>query len=97
LHKITGRHSRPQFHLSLLESLTPCGREGAWRRKWECLKSQGGQGSRNKPIGCGASGADALGPDEEEEEKEEGEARGKGESKDKNVPYHLMKAYRGEV
>jgi len=27
----------------------------------------GGQGSHNKPIGCGASGAYALGPDEEEE------------------------------
>jgi hypothetical protein len=28
----------------------------------------GGSGSHNKPIGCGASGACAPGPDEEEEE-----------------------------
>jgi len=28
----------------------------------------GGQGSHNKAIGCGASGAYAPGPDEEEEE-----------------------------
>jgi len=28
----------------------------------------GGQGSHNKPTGCGASGAYALGPDDEEEE-----------------------------
>jgi len=27
-----------------------------------------GSGSHNKPIGCGASGAYAPGPDEEEEE-----------------------------
>jgi hypothetical protein len=45
--------------------------EGAWRRKWERLKSWGGKGSHNKPIGCGASGAHALGPDDEEEEEEE--------------------------
>jgi len=30
----------------------------------------GGQGLHNKPIGCGASGAYAPGPDEEEEEEE---------------------------
>jgi hypothetical protein len=36
---------------------------------WECLKITGGQGSHNKRIGCGASGAYALGPDEEEEER----------------------------
>jgi hypothetical protein len=30
----------------------------------------GGQGSDNKPIGCGASGAYASGRDEEEEEDE---------------------------
>jgi len=30
-------------------------------------KSRVGQGSHNKPIGCGASGAYALGPDDEEE------------------------------
>ena len=29
-----------------------------------------GQGSHNKPIGCGASGAYASGPDVEEEEEE---------------------------
>ena len=29
----------------------------------------GAQGSHNKPIGCGASGAYAPGPDEEEEEE----------------------------
>jgi len=29
----------------------------------------GGQGSHNKPIGCSASGAYALGPDDEEEEE----------------------------
>jgi hypothetical protein len=28
-----------------------------------------GQGSHNKPIGCSASGAYALGPDDEEEEE----------------------------
>ena len=28
----------------------------------------GGQGSHNKPIGCGASGAYAPGPGDEEEE-----------------------------
>jgi len=40
---------------------------GAWQRKWERLKSRGGgQGSHNKPIGCGASGAYAPGPDDEE-------------------------------
>jgi len=32
------------------------------------LKSPGGQGSHNKPIGCGASGAYAPDPDDEEEE-----------------------------
>jgi len=69
LGKITGQHSRPQFHLSLLGSLAPYGCGGTWRWKWERLKSCGGaQGSHNKPIGCGASGAYALGPDEEEEE-----------------------------
>jgi len=31
----------------------------------------GGQGSHNKPIGCGASGAYAPGPDDEEEEEGE--------------------------
>jgi hypothetical protein len=30
----------------------------------------GGQGSHKKPIGCGASGAYASGPDDEEEEEE---------------------------
>jgi hypothetical protein len=30
-----------------------------------------GQGSNNKPIGCGASEAYAAGPDDEEEEEEE--------------------------
>jgi hypothetical protein len=30
--------------------------------------TEGGSGSHNKPIGCGASGAYAPGPDEEEEE-----------------------------
>jgi hypothetical protein len=47
-----------------------------WRHlaaKWECLKSQGGQGSHNKPIGCDVSEAYALGPDDEEEEEEEEE------------------------
>jgi hypothetical protein len=29
-------------------------------------KITGGQGSHNKPIGCGASGAYSLGPDDEE-------------------------------
>jgi len=29
---------------------------------------RGGQGSQNKPIGCGASGAYAPGPEDEEEE-----------------------------
>jgi hypothetical protein len=31
-------------------------------------KNHGGQGLHNKPIGCGASEAYALGPDDEEEE-----------------------------
>jgi hypothetical protein len=30
-------------------------------------KIMGGQGSHNKPIGCGESGAYAPGPDDEEE------------------------------
>jgi len=68
LGKITGQHSRPHFHLSLLESLASYGRGGTWRRKWERLKITGGQGSHNKPIGCGASGTYAPGPDDEEEE-----------------------------
>jgi hypothetical protein len=69
LGKITGQHFRPQFHLSLLESLTSYGRGGTWRRKWERLKiTGGGQGSHNKPIGCGASGAYDPGPDDDEEE-----------------------------
>jgi len=29
----------------------------------------GGQGSHNKPTGCGASAAYALGPEDEEEEE----------------------------
>jgi hypothetical protein len=33
----------------------------------------GRQGSHNKPIGCGASGAYAASPDDEEEEEEEEE------------------------
>jgi len=70
LGKITGEHSRPQFHLSLLGSLASYGRGGAWQWKWERPKiTGGGQGSYNKPIGCGASGAYAPGPDEEEEER----------------------------
>jgi len=32
-------------------------------------KITGVRGSRNKPIGCGASGAYASGPDDEEEEQ----------------------------
>ena len=32
----------------------------------ETSKITGGQGSHNKPIGCGASGAYAPGPDDEE-------------------------------
>jgi hypothetical protein len=32
-----------------------------------------GQGSHNKPIGCGAFGAYALRPDDEEEEEKEEE------------------------
>jgi hypothetical protein len=36
-------------------------------------KIMGGQGLHNKPIGCGASGARASGPDDEEEEEEEEE------------------------
>jgi hypothetical protein len=71
LGKITGQHSRPQFHLSLLGSFASCGRGGTWRQKWERLKITGGQGSHNKPIVCGASGAYAPGPDDEEEEEEE--------------------------
>jgi len=60
---------RPQFRLSLLGSLETYGRGGAWRREWERLKNQreGGQGSHNKPIGYGASGAHAAGTDDEEE------------------------------
>jgi len=45
------------------------GRGGTWQQKWERLKIMGGQVSHNKPIGCGASGAYALGPDDEEEEE----------------------------
>jgi len=64
LGKTTGQHSRPQFHLSLLGSLASYGHGGSWRRKWERLKVTGGQ--TYKPIGCGASGAYAPGPDDEE-------------------------------
>jgi hypothetical protein len=69
LGKITGQHSCPQFHLSLLWSVASYGCGGTWRRKWKCLKITGGQGSHNKPTGCGASGAYAPGPDDEEEEE----------------------------
>jgi hypothetical protein len=68
LDKITGQHSRPQFHLSLLGSLMLYGHGGTWRRKWESLKiTGGGQGLHNEPTGCGATGAYAPGPDDEEE------------------------------
>ena len=70
LGKITGKHSRPQFHLLLLGSLASYGHGGTWQRKWERLKimgGRGGQGSHNKPIDCGASGAYAPGPDDKEE------------------------------
>jgi hypothetical protein len=39
------------------------------RRKWERLKITGGQGSHNKSVGCGASGAYVPGPDDEEKEE----------------------------
>ena len=66
LGNITGQHSHPQFHLLLLGSLASYGRGGTWQRKWERLKiTGGGQGSHNKPIGCGASGAYAPSPDDE--------------------------------
>jgi len=42
LGKITGQHSRPQFHLLLLGSLTSYGCGGTWQRKWERLKITGG-------------------------------------------------------
>jgi hypothetical protein len=71
LGKITSQHSRPQFHLSLLGSLAFYGRGGTWWQKWEHLKITGGQGSHNKPIGLGASGAYAPGPDDEKEEEED--------------------------
>jgi hypothetical protein len=67
LGKVTSQYSRRQFHLSLLRSLASYGRGGTWWRKWECLKIMGGQGSHNKPIDCGASGAYAPGHDDEEE------------------------------
>jgi len=67
LGKITSQHSRPQFHLSLLGSLMSYRRGGTWRWKWERLKITGVQGSHNKPIGCGASGAYAPDPDDEED------------------------------
>jgi len=53
----------------LLTSLASYGRGGAWRRKWEHQKSQGGEGLHNKPIDCGASGAYAPALDDEEEEE----------------------------
>jgi hypothetical protein len=68
LGKITGQHSRPQSHFSLLGSLASYGCGGTWRRKWEHLKIMGGQGSHNKSISCGASWAYAQGPDDKEEE-----------------------------
>ena len=81
LGKISGQDSRPQFHLSLLKSLALYGHGGTWQRKWERLKNHGGgQGSHNKPIGCGASWAHAPGQEEEEEgggEREKGEGEGK--------------------
>jgi hypothetical protein len=68
LGKITGQHSRPQFHLSLLGSIASHGRGDTWRQKWERLTITGGQGSHNKTIGYGASRAYAPGPDKKEEE-----------------------------
>jgi len=67
LGKITGQNCGQQFHLSLPGSLASYGCRGTWQRKWQHLKSQGGQGSHNNPISCGASGAYAPGPEEEEE------------------------------
>ena len=67
LGKITGKHSCPQFHLSLLGFLASYGCGGTWRRKWELLKITGwGEGSHNKPIDCGATGAYAPGPVDEQ-------------------------------
>jgi hypothetical protein len=71
LGKITGQHSRPQFHLSLLGFLTSYGRRATWWRKWERLKIMGGgQGSHNRPTDCGACGAYAPGPDDEEDKED---------------------------
>ena len=39
-----------------------------WRKKWERLELLGGL--HNKPLGCGASGAYALGPDEKKKEEQ---------------------------
>jgi hypothetical protein len=71
LGKIISQHSRPQFHLLLLGSLVSYGHGGTWWQKVGTSKIMGGQGLHNKPIGCGASGAYAPGPDEEEEEEED--------------------------
>jgi hypothetical protein len=71
LGKITSQHSHPQFHLLLLGSLVLYGHEGTWWQKLGTSKiTGGGQGLHNKPIGCGASGPYAPGPDDEEEEEE---------------------------
>jgi hypothetical protein len=53
LGKIISQHSCPQFHLA-----TEVGTS---------KNLGGGQGSHNKPTGCGASGAYVPGPDDEEE------------------------------
>ena len=64
LGKITGQflaHKSSTFHC--LDLLHHVGRGAIWRRKLEPLE----KGEHNKPSGCSASGAYALGPDYEEE------------------------------
>jgi hypothetical protein len=67
LGKITSQflaHKSSTFRCLDLSHHVGCG--DIWRRKWEWLE----QGEHNKPSGCGASRAYALGPDYEEEEEE---------------------------
>ena len=66
LGKITGQfltHKSSTFRC--LDLLRRVGRGDNWQRKWEWLE----QGEHNKPSGCSASRAYALGPDYEDEEE----------------------------
>jgi hypothetical protein len=66
LGKITGQHSRP--FVARISRVIWTWRHLAAKVGTSKIRG-GGQGSHNKPIGCGVSGAYAPGPDKEEEEE----------------------------